>query len=654
MKLCAKLAYSQLIFNHKRSIWTLAGIIISTLLLTTVSGLVASGSSSVFMLAGDPANHDTVLVLFLIPAIIFGTIIIAMSIIVISNGFRVSAADRTAQFGILKSAGATKQQIKATVMYESVFLSVIGIPIGIILGLLLTFVSVIIANHFLYDLNALTQVMIQELYIYMIFVISWQAILISAILAFATVLISAWRPARKAANITAIDSIRGVGEVKLESRQLRVSPLIHKLFGFPGVLAAKSLKRSRRNFRASVVSLTIAVILFVTASGATASLGQVYSMMFDNIEAPVIVDYVSARSWFRNEEAAYRWDLDVIAPIDSRLADKITARLREYDNTYVTGIGATDIESYIAILPSEIISPQMMQAIGRNYLSAGIITLDPESYASLLEIAGLPHGSNILINHFATLSRGRLTEFEPFIFNEGNFQLKYRSTGEIREIAIHATLSAGDIPAALMPANPAAVNEVRIIVPYGLMRGYSWYATPNNIESFMAYANLVMEEFFPNHAEGYYMERGFSVRVFETHDFIRVMNLGISIAIVFFYGFTALTTLIGLTSVISSISTNVRMRAKEFAVLQSVGLTREGIRHMLNLESILCSAKSILFGLPVAIALTYFIHLPISNMVPAVYRLPWLAIAICIIGVFSVTWITMRFSESYLRQVNRS
>ena len=108
----------------------------------------------------------------------------------------------------------------------------------------------------------------------------------------------------------------------------------------------------------------------------------------------------------------------------------------------------------------------------------------------------------------------------------------------------------------------------------------------------------------------------------------------------------------GLTSVISTISTNVRMRSREFALLRSVGMTYGGLKHMLNLESIMCSAKSLLWGLPIAILLTYLIHQPISSMLPVTYQLPWLAIIQCVAGVFAITWVIMRFSVSRLHNEN--
>jgi putative ABC transport system permease protein len=133
---------------------------------------------------------------------------------------------------------------------------------------------------------------------------------------------------------------------------------------------------------------------------------------------------------------------------------------------------------------------------------------------------------------------------------------------------------------------------------------------------------------------------------------MKIMNISIVFAEVFLYSFVVLLTLIGLTNVISTMSTNVRMRSKEFAVLQSVGMTYSGLRRMLNLESIMCSGKSLIIGLPIAIVLTYLINLPIRSVFPVPYQLPWLAAIWCIAVVFGITWITMRYSASQLQRRN--
>ena len=121
---------------------------------------------------------------------------------------------------------------------------------------------------------------------------------------------------------------------------------------------------------------------------------------------------------------------------------------------------------------------------------------------------------------------------------------------------------------------------------------------------------------------------------------------------VFIYGFVGLLIFIGLTNIISTISTNVYARLREFAVLKSVGMDQKGFQRMLNFESIFCSAKALVIGLPLGILSSFFIHRMIAGTVEFAYELPWLAVIQCIFGVFIITWGVTRYSARKLRGRN--
>jgi putative ABC transport system permease protein len=118
---------------------------------------------------------------------------------------------------------------------------------------------------------------------------------------------------------------------------------------------------------------------------------------------------------------------------------------------------------------------------------------------------------------------------------------------------------------------------------------------------------------------------------------------------VFIYGFVGMLTLIGLTNVISTVSANVRSRSREFAVLKSVGMTRGGLRRMLRLESVLCSAKALIIGVPLGAAATLLIYKIIEQSVDFPYIFPWVALFECVAGVFAVTWAATRFASGGAR-----
>ena len=181
--LCA-LAYSQIKRKKSRTVITIAAISLSTALLTAVINFAVSGNTMVQGFLGEDYGEfgGAYTLLLLIPAVILGALIIAMSVIVISNVFRMSANERVAQFGTLKCVGATKEQIYKTIMYECLILCTVAIPLGVVLGYLLSFVGVGISNQFMEEMNTLVRIMIKQVNFSLSFVFSPAALLVSVLI----------------------------------------------------------------------------------------------------------------------------------------------------------------------------------------------------------------------------------------------------------------------------------------------------------------------------------------------------------------------------------------------------------------------------------------------------------------------------------------
>jgi putative ABC transport system permease protein len=653
VKITARLAYNQLKTNRTRTIWTLIGIVLSTALITAIFSFGASGNTLVKNILGADYGEygGTLSSLFVIPIIILSSIIIFMSIIVISNAFRVSAGERRIQFGILKSIGATKKQIVSTVIYESMFLSIIGIPIGILVGLILAFIGIEVANHFLEEINSLVNIMMTEFSIVIDFIISWRVILASVLISFLSVLISAWLPGKKASKTTAIESIRKSEEININTKDVNISPLIERVFGFEGVLAAKNMKRNKRNLRASIITITIGVVLLINLSSLRQQAKKMESIMYPDIDATVIVDYSSVIGEIRNETTNIE-EAFVKNPISSDTADIITKELSKYKNTDIMGIGY-DMETYDAIIPREMVTNEMriganLEELKEYELSAEIITLDPVSYKEICEKVGVSIGSNILLNHYSYNDDGYKVDIDPFKYEDGYINFK-KTDSSILEMKVDGVLRKEDIPKEFFAPN---TNMVRLIVPKGDARGYMWLSSPKDIDGFMDYANKVINEIYPNIENAEYMELGYTARVYKIQDYVKIMNIAIVLAIIFIYSFVALLMLIGFTNVISTMSTNVYVRHKEFAVLQSVGMTVKGIIRMINLESVMISLKSLIIGLPMGIITTYLINRPIKATFPIPYKLPLKSILFCVIIVFVVTFLIMRYSVKKVKENN--
>ena len=198
MNILCGLALSQIRGKKTRTLITITAISLSAALLTAVINFGVSGTIMLQGFLGKDFGEfkNVYTLLLMIPAAILAFLIIAMSVTVISNVFRMSADERVAQFGILKCVGATKKQIYQTIMYECLLLCIVSVPLGIILGYLLSFAGIGIANHFMDEMNLLVRVMIKQVNFRLSFVFSPVALLTSVIISWATVLFLR-RPSRQ-------------------------------------------------------------------------------------------------------------------------------------------------------------------------------------------------------------------------------------------------------------------------------------------------------------------------------------------------------------------------------------------------------------------------------------------------------------------------
>lgn len=131
---------------------------------------------------------------------------------------------------------------------------------------------------------------------------------------------------------------------------------------------------------------------------------------------------------------------------------------------------------------------------------------------------------------------------------------------------------------------------------------------------------------------------GYTVRIARVDTMVKMLNVAIVLAEIVMYGFVILLILMGFTSVISTLSTNIRIRSREFAILKSVGMTSASLRKMIYWESILCILKASLSGISLGIALPFVINLSIRKSFPVLYHIPW---GTFVIGMFLLISVVM-------------
>ena len=156
-------------------------------------------NSYLIALETNPISNSGIGVLSIVVGIVIG-IIVFTSIFCIKNSFDISITEKIKQYGMLRSIGATKRQIKRNVFYEATILGLIGIPLGLLLGFIASYILIIISNYYLEG------TLVEGLKL--VFSFSWLSVLVAIILGIVTIYFSAFRSAKRASKVSPIDSIR--------------------------------------------------------------------------------------------------------------------------------------------------------------------------------------------------------------------------------------------------------------------------------------------------------------------------------------------------------------------------------------------------------------------------------------------------------------
>lgn len=185
-----------------------------------------------------------------IPFILLGILVVISTIVVIYNMFYISVVERINQFGMFRSLGATPRQIRGLILNEGLIFSVIGIPIGLLCGYILSYLIVP-----LIPING-EITMASSPYI----------IPIVAAIGLFTIMISVLKPSKLASKVSPIEALRSEllvinnGSSKFKNRRLG------NLFGIIGKMSYQNLWRNRKRTWMTIISLTLSCTLFIVFS----------------------------------------------------------------------------------------------------------------------------------------------------------------------------------------------------------------------------------------------------------------------------------------------------------------------------------------------------------------------------------------------------
>lgn len=608
-------------------------------------------------------------------AVILIIIIMIASISLIHNAFSISISERTKQFGLLKSAGATKRQILRSVFFEAGVLCIIGIPLGIICGLIGIGITLnLLGKQFALLLTFRTTGSALTMHI------SVAGVLVAVLVTVVTVLISALIPALKAVRLTVLKSLKQNESTGLKRRNVKVNPVLNKFFGFEGTLADKNFKRNKKKQRVTVFSIAVSTALFISVNSFTSYMSTSLELYNDNSSADLTMEV--------NREVVKK---------DFKTVDNALREFKGVDNIDDGSYGLYDqllVEINIRDIDSKYFSelkksyPEMVdEKKGIIRTDAKVYYIKDKVFEDYIRKNNLKNVNALAWHHLSMYNEDEKKNYSYDVLKKDTdikiywakekkgydsngldsyskpSQSYIKITDDDDENAEQKVYSGKD---AFKTQNVKVVrcdNEL----PFGV-KGQEWmltivrpYSENKNVP-----ANVVRDNYFnfefkaKKHVEAKEnLSMFMTKRLGDQSSYIsdrtqdkETSNAMVLIINVFSYGFIILISLIVIANVFNTISTNILLRRQEFAMLKSVGMTKKGLSKMMNYECVFYGIKGLIFGMAAAVLLTYAMYHVMSDGFNVGFYIPVQSIIVVIISIFVVVFASMLYTMRKIKNDN--
>ena len=590
----------------------------------------------VLYLYGTVENTGTMAVLF-ISLLLILTILGTVCVFIITNSFSISVTERKKIFGMLSSVGTSRSQILNSVFFEALIVSIIAIPLGFIFSLIIvTFVLLVINNILSGIIEDNFTIAMYPLFIYM-----------PLIFTVITIFLSALFPAKRASEITPIEAIRMNKDIKINHRKIKTSKLIRLLFGIEGEIAARNIKRNKKKYRTTIISLCISIVLFITFG--------------------TYINYIVGEIDKNKETGSY--DIQLNIPYFEN-QDKMIKEIKNIEEVELF-INIRQQYTFIDVLEDKYYTKEYQDYLSdlpyNNNKIINIVLLDEEKYEKYKKELNINDDKPIVINKFIYTNYDEITH-------------KATGTHEISKYNINADLK--------MDLCNYKDNQTKIITNcyYQLSNFHFVEMKPDELNEISASIIVNKETYndiYKSRGKDIFYDMGQAAGIFintnsykpidskiksiinkyqdiETYYYnIKMNNYNAEMIILAaefaVYSFIVFITLIAVTSVINTINTSINLRKREFAILRSVGLSPDGFNKMIRLESIFFGIKSLIYGLTASCIIIYLI-MQITGLSYGANKIempfPTIYILICIISIIVIIFITMEYSTRKIKNDN--
>ena len=496
--------------------------------------------------------------------------------ILIKNSFNISIVEKEKYYGILSSVGATTKQIKRSVIYESIIYLLIALPIGIVLGILISLFLIEGTQDILLLANVST-------YFKLEFIISIPVIILTTIITFIITYLATYKSAQKATRLSDIEKIRNNKYVK--NKKIKSKKGVEKN------LAYKNIINNTKMFRVTSISICTSIILFILIT--------------------CISKYISGAVEVYNADR-YNIKIGFNGNINAEEELEYIKQICELDNINYYNIN----ESYQLGVDREFkgISKEIYDSY--RYIEVQVYLVDDkvyEKYTRSLNISEKEiNNGGILINEFNTnyyTQDDNYLDYKLADIKEGE-KLPILINGEKVEIPrtkiVDESYEKFWMKEEGIPSNKEVASQPELVINLNNEYTAKILEKLNN-----KYITINISSSNPNELEKE-VNKLFNEDILDVYNYERQQienNNRLIIIKLFLYGFLSGIILICIANMFNVIVANIQLREHDFRLMQQIGMTSKQFKKMINYESSIYGIKNLIIAIPIAIILSYLISI---------------------------------------------
>lgn len=632
-------------------------------------------------LQGYESSTDNVLsTLEMMRNVLIGIVAIS-GIIIMYNSFNLSLVERRKQYGILKSLGIKNSSLYIIILFEALVLSVVGIVIGYLCGMLGDYLVIGYINNTL--VNVIKSMGVEkDLQIFLIYTTNIHAFYIVAISTTITVLLAAMIPAIKSTRISPIENIRGKDDYVVNTKKVKTSNISKKILGVEFDIARKNMKRAKKRFRVATLSLSIAfILLFVIGTLGTQINNQVgllevqTNAIFKNGNI-VEMDHINITD--KKDPKDKKYTEQNFQDMVKFATEEYTKELEKKDSLKVNRVILADTMRTLKQIDTK---NDLIKTLSDSYLNNTFKRTDDKARQEAKEKIAIQVVNNKNYNKQDKYNLNNIKDNEMYLSNvsiveENGTLVEKPIFDESKIIGKEIEINGKKIKIVKAPVN----SELLLTASSGttFLTGYVNEKTlsevmrndkdlfgfrifyQSDLKGDKKIEDITKKQYQLNFEKKYDFAKlqMFTEGVLTPAGVIGMIKGMITIFQLLLYGFLILVILMSVVNIFTTITINILLRSRELAILKSVGMSDKQFDKMLRGENYIACLRSIIFGIVVSLILLFLtkfvidkgkVNIDFKFIMDMLGSINYIALIISIIIVYVITFISTLFAKKSIR-----